>query len=185
MSNQIEVVWGLSTSTWNVLGVIGSILSGIATFMAVATSLYLIRRASTFRGKLTVGISYLLPSERKYLQIQLVNLSERTMKVTGIGWRIVPQKNGNLFHQVFDGDLYLKSSPLPILLSPGEDGIWYVYLEDDNWFSNSMQHQHARPKRVFLYCGFSDGSRFEVRVQDGISKKFVEGYERAHSIKSN
>lgn len=176
MTEETQVL-GLTMSTWTVLGIVSSAVAALGTLLAVAITLWLVRYRQKFRGKLLVGRSTMLPGNRDYLTIQLVNNSDRSFKVTSLGWRLVPRDPDGRFYQVIEDDPYAPQSPLPMLLEPGNDGHWYISLGNHDWFQSSMEHQNKRPRRVYLDAAFADGTLIERRVSRSLLKDFQAGFD--------
>jgi hypothetical protein len=184
ISEADPLLLGLSRDWWSVLNTIGTVVAAIATAAAVVISLYLATRGSKFRGKLFVNISLIfddnLVTDYRLIQIRLVNKGDRNVKVTGIGWRVKPWPDRSLLHQLISPVYMLTQAPLPSMLLPGEDATWYVDTHDGQWFVSTTRDWIKRPKQVFVFVAFSDGTVFESKVAKGILQLFQEGYDKSH-----
>jgi hypothetical protein len=186
MNSADPSIFGLSRDWWSVLSVIGTIVAAIGTMLAVMLSMWLVLRSSRFRGQLKVSIAYPMgagfPPQMKLLQIQLVSTSDRIVKVTGVGWRVKPWGDKSLLYQFIDPIAGIPQSPIPCVLSPGEDVSWYVNLDEGQWFERVTAEWTKRPRQLFVYAGFADGSRFERAVSEGVLEAFQRGYDLSHFV---
>lgn len=161
---------------WNA---IGTWLAGIATFLAVIVSLYLANRISTPKAKLTVGHRIIIESgvqnsAPEYILFKIVNIGERPIRVTGIGWKLGFLKKRYAV-QLFDSQL---SSLLPVELSHGQEAQWLVPLaaREEPWltyFAKGMLLPNYRSSCFSLRAQvfISTGRIFETKPEAALLSK--------------
>jgi len=162
-----------------VVNVIGTVVAAFGTLAAVGYSLWLTRRATKFRGKLWADVAHLLPGTSRFIRIHIVNTGDRVVKVTSVGWRFEPRRSKVLHWQKIDPDREVQQSPLPCVLSSGEDATWYVNTRGNQWFGDQMETLELRPKKVYVWAGFSDGNQHEVTISKGLLEEFQQGFDRS------
>ncbi len=178
------LIWGLSRDWWSVLNILGTLLAALGTASAVIVSLCLARRSARFRGTLSVNIVAVIHPpidiEARCIAIKLVNTSQRNVKVTGIGWRVIPWPDKSLLHQLIDPVDHLPQGTLPVVLMPGDDQTWYVDIQDGEWFMHVCDDWKRRPRNIYVWAALSDGTMFERKVGKGILRWFQDGWHKAH-----
>ena len=112
-------------------------LNAVATFFAVAVSLYLARKSEFTRLKVNVGIWELFlgdgtPAE-EYLSFSVVNLGNRPVNIFSVGWS-VGKKNKHYCIQPINGKY---TDQYPKWLTHGESASFLYSLEDSpNWIAD-------------------------------------------------
>ncbi|WP_312843265.1 hypothetical protein [Diaphorobacter nitroreducens] len=114
---------GLDKAQWELYNSFSNWVSAFATVAAVTVSLYLARKAGRPRAKTSVGHRIVVAPGAKgtYPEIivfRLVNVGDRPIRVTQIGWRT------GLWKKRYAVQLYdqLQSSPLPVELNLNRPG---------------------------------------------------------------
>lgn len=137
-------LFGIGKADWELYNFFSNWLSAIGTLAAVIISLYLARRSGRPRASVSVGhrIVILSGDKRKPLEVivfRIVNIGDRTIRITNIGWRIGLWKKRYAIQRYDEA----QSSPLPVELAHGQEASWTVPLDarDEPWlqyFSQKM-----------------------------------------------
>ena len=120
---------GISKTEWDFINSFSNWLSAIATIAAVWAALYLAKRATTQKAKVTVGHRVMIQSGDKgpipeFVVFNIINTGERPIRITQIGWKVGFWKKRHAI-QMFEESL---SSKLPVELVHGQEASWYVPL---------------------------------------------------------
>ena len=110
----------------NLFSAFGAWLGAVGTTLAVVAALYLARRESKIRLKVSAGHRLIVTPGSgdmpDYCHVRVVNAGFRKATVTGVGWSIGLFGNGpfkrQLAVQIFDPTY---SSPVPVSLADGEE----------------------------------------------------------------
>ncbi|WP_143478388.1 hypothetical protein [Pseudomonas aeruginosa] len=177
-----SAMWGLSFDQWGVINGFANWLSAIATISAVIVSLWLAMRTGKRKGKLSVTIMVI--AERgatvhpRYLTFHLVNTGDRSFYATAVGWYFGGKRNRRHFVQLID---MRESSPLPMVIQPGEFGRWMFSVDDGGWFSSwkdELQGKESNLKTLRAIVSTSTGEDFvctpHESVLSGIREHFKE-----------
>lgn len=177
------VFLGLSMAQWELINSFSNWLSAIGTLAAVAISLWLATRNFRLQCKASVGVRLVIESgvrgpPPEILVFRIVNTGERTIRITGIGWRIGILRWRREAMQMFDRK---DSSPMPIELAHGQEASWVVPLlpNDDGWlqkFANRMLLPHPRIQLATLRALFttSVGKTFSIRPEKSVLRRLAE-----------
>ena len=169
---------GISLSDWEIINSFSNWLSAIGTLAAVIVSLWLASRAGKLRARTAVGHRIIVsPGDNaphpEVISFKLVNTGDRTIVVTGIGWR-VGLWGRRYAVQIHD---HLQSSKMPIELSHGQEANWLVPLnargDEDPWlkyFSIKMLMPNWRSSCFTLRAQFvtSIGETFNVKPEKNL-----------------
>jgi hypothetical protein len=137
--------WGVSKDHWEIINGFANWLAAVGTITAVAVSLYLARKGSRPKAKLsvlptvivTIGAGY-AENRQHYLDMRVVNSGDREFKVVAVGWRMGIKGKRKFFMQNFSFDV---SSPLPIRLAHGDSATWRVLVADgQGWYATIADH---------------------------------------------
>jgi hypothetical protein len=173
---------GITKSQWDFYNSFSNWLSAIGTLAAVWVSLYLARRATAPKARVTVGHRIILQAGAQgqppeYVLFNIVNTGERPLRITQIGWKV------GLFRKRYAVQMYehLLSSKLPIELSHGQEASWYVPLAfaDDSWlrnFSKDLLMPHYRISCFTVRAQFfsSLGKTFVAKPEQNLLVKLKE-----------
>lgn len=123
-----------SSATWAFWSMIGTWVSGIATFLAVIVSLYLANRRS--RPVLNVTVEWCHTSGGQELisgiGITVANAAESNVVVTSIAWEMGCDKK---LAQMFD---HPYSAKMPLKLAGGESALFFVENDKSNRWLRSL-----------------------------------------------
>ncbi|MET3229988.1 UNVERIFIED_ORG: hypothetical protein ABIC54_002173 [Burkholderia sp. 1263] len=117
---------------WEIANAVATCIAAVATFAAVAVSLWLAQRPDHIRLKVTAQHLVLLsagsPERPPYAVVTVTNVGRRPAKVTTIGWQAGRGKSAKHFVQsvVRDG----MSNSLPTILEDGSEARWFFPLEE-------------------------------------------------------
>lgn len=172
----------MDDSTYRLLSVAGSWLSGIATFGAVLISLWLARHTNSIKLNIIANhvqiIDPITNNFLDYAQIKIVNRGVRPAKITSIHWRVGILKKQEAVQ--FFGDEY--SDNLPKMLNEGEDAILLLKFYDNegnkNWIKSLSKELLAptpklRAATMKLVVYTSVGQTFKKRIDKTLRKAFV------------
>ena len=114
---------------------IGTWVAGLATLLAVITSLCLARRAERVRLKIWVGIRILVPGTGapgdEHVCFNVTNIGERPVAINLISWVIGRRKKRKYGIQTLSGPL---TKQYPETIAHGQDAMFTVSLsETPNW----------------------------------------------------
>ncbi|MBZ2208457.1 hypothetical protein [Massilia soli] len=120
-------LWGMSKSEWDLYAVFGTLLSAVASLLAVVVALYLANRSSGHTALVTIhpiiqlnGPKY--QTQERFIQITVVNTGERPIRIEQIGWRVGIARKAHAI-QTFDQS---SSAKLPTELSHGQSARWSI-----------------------------------------------------------
>ena len=129
---------GLPQSAWQFVNTFAPWFSALGTFSAVTVSLYIAFRKPRPRARVSCGLRIIVQPGAKapfpeFLQIRVVNLGDRPLRITSVGWRV------GLFKKRFAVQTTENppvSSPLPIELEHGQEASWRVPMSTREvpWF---------------------------------------------------
>jgi hypothetical protein len=169
--------------TWQFINTFAPWFSAIGTFCAVVVSLYLAFRKPRARARVSCGLRLIVQPGTKgpfpeFLQIRVVNLGDRSLRITGVGWK------WGLFKKRFAVQMTENppvNSPLPVELDHGQEASWLVPMSarDEPWmtyFARGMLMPSWRVSlatlRVQAYS--SVGVTFKARPESNLIDKLRE-----------
>ncbi len=178
----------MKPTTFNVLNVIGTWLTGVGTVSAVVLSLYLARRDTRIRLRVNAGHRVIVrPGADElpdYCSITIVNHGFRRARVTNIGWKSGFIKKRYSIQQI-DGNVF--SSPLPIELDYGQEATYLIPFRNQDGAHHWIDEfpKAVLPKWPFLNVWSlklrvftSVGKTFEARPEKGLRDRVVESAKR-------
>ena len=165
--------------------VAGTWVAGLATLLAVITSLYLAQRGERVRLNNWVGIRALVRGDgsppKDYVCFSVTNVGNRSVKITLIGWVVGRRKGRRYGIQTLS-----RSSPdqYPAELTHGESAMFTVSLSGTPpWtrdfslkFIDDPSIQSLKTLRAQIYT--SVGKTFEVKPESGLIdrlRQVIEG----------
>ena len=121
----------------------GTWVAALATFAAVVVSLWLSSRRDSVSLRVRIGMRMIVGGGEpriNILSIEVTNLGERPVKLTGMGWEIGRTKRTKRSaHQVGQGDPRF-ARRVPLSLDHGESAELGFELEDDtDWFGRFLE----------------------------------------------
>lgn len=153
---------------------IGSWVSGVATFLAVIASLYIANRKPKAHltckvGKRVIFGKNVLGDKIKEngLGITVVNQSIVPVKIISIGWSI---GNDKYFHQIL-GDIH--SDEIPKKLEYGEQAFFWIKMDDGDWmerFADEIIKNDGKVEKLKFVINLSTGKSFYFKPE----KAFLE-----------
>ena len=127
----------ITQETLQILNTFGTWLAGIGTLSAVIVSLYLARRESSTKIKVSAGHRIIVTQGLKvkpdYCVIRIVNIGFRPVKITGIGWKVGIFKKKYWVQTVLVDQL---SSQLPIKLEHGDEASYFIPFVGNGTYAN-------------------------------------------------
>lgn len=174
----------IKQETLQILNTIGTWLASIGTLSAVIVSLYLARRESTTKIKVSAGHRILVtPGQRAqpdYCIIRIVNVGFRPAKITAVGWKVgfFKKKYGI---QTVHGNIL--SSQLPAKLEHGDEAAYFIDFVGDGTYPNWIDEfpkdfLGKKPKlkslSIKVQAFTSVGKTFEEKIEKGLRQRFVE-----------
>ena len=154
--------------------VVGTWVAGLATLLAVMTSLHFSRRSERVRLKISVGIRQTIgdgnPLE-DHVCFDVTNVGDRPVIITTIGWVVGRRKKRRYCIQPLSGRW---TKQYPIELTHGQNAHFMVSLaETPNWvrefsagFINDPSDQSLKTLRAQVFT--SVGQTFEVKPETGL-----------------
>lgn len=125
------------SAQWAFWAMIGTWVSGIATFLAVAVSLYLANRKSRPLINVSIDGCFINTGLQTIsgVSITVANASEVNVVITGIYWEMRSSKK---LAQMFDHPL---SAKMPAKLAGGESVMFFIENdESDNWLKTMLSN---------------------------------------------
>lgn len=179
-------LFGVSKSLWDLINGFANWFAAAGSFAAAAVALYLANRAGRPTAKVSVGHRILIgPGSTKpypeFAVFRIVNTGDRPIRVIQLGWKV------GLFRKRFAVQMYdsAQSSPLPIELTHGQEGSWFVPLSarEEPWleyFAKGMLLPHYRTALWTLRAQIfsSVGYVFESQPEESLSKRLKEACEK-------
>ncbi|MCU3440537.1 MULTISPECIES: hypothetical protein [Enterobacter cloacae complex] len=159
---------------WAFWSMIGTWFAGVATFLAVLTSLYIAFRdkKSFIGGKVRLGHIFSDIDDKSVVAISVVNRSLHAVKLKSIFWEV----NGDYeFQQLFRNPA---SDPLPIRLEHGDEAHYRIILnEDDDWLRRiamRISKVNSSPERLRCVVALSTGERVRLKIDKRIKSKIKQ-----------
>lgn len=185
-------LFGFTKSQWDMFNSFANWFAAVGTFVAAGVALYLANRAAKPSAQVSVGHRILIgPGSKKpypeFAVFRIVNTGDRPIKVIQLGWKV------GLFRkryavQMFDEP---QSSKLPIELTHGQEGTWYVPLaaREEPWleyFAKGMLVPHYRTALWTLRAQVfsSVGHVFEAKPEEGLLKRLRAACEKVSKHES-
>ncbi|MCW2484973.1 hypothetical protein J5069_03585 [Candidatus Symbiopectobacterium sp. NZEC127] len=163
---------------WAFWSMIGTWLSGLATFLAVCVSLHLGLKKPKAQISCRIGESVFFngPYKKNGVSIVVTNLSLYTVKVTSIIWEF---KKSVSFYQPFDSQYSVK---LPQKLDYGEQANFWIDLDGDaEWIqkiAEGLKEQGAEPKDFRCVISVTTGESFTFEVNKSLMEKINNCYQK-------
>ena len=155
--------------------VVGTWVAGLATLLAVITSLWLARRGERVRLKIWVGIRDLVGDDGsrwgECVCFDVTNVGDRPVTINLIGWVVGKGKKRKFCAQTLSGPF---TKQYPYELTHGQNATFAVWLsETPNWASDLSTRFIEDPSgksletlRAQIYT--SMGRTFEVKPESGL-----------------
>lgn len=163
---------------WNA---VGTWLSGIATFTAVAVSLYLARKSDSIRLDANAGIRLVFvgdgtPAE-EHVGISVINRGDRPVTIDSIGWRIGKGKNVRHCIQPVVGQY---THQYPKILAHGDRASFMISIRTmPHWakdfatgFVEDLQPRNLKTLRAVIHT--SSGDSIEVVPESSLLERLRE-----------
>lgn len=160
---------------WAKLSMIGTWFSGVATLLAVITSLYIALRdrRSFIGGKVRYGHVITEDDVRPIVGVTVVNRSLHAITIKAIYWDIGGK---NELQQLFKN---AESDPLPIRLENGNEANYRILIgEDDSWprrMAMRLKKLSKHPDKLCCVVALSTGERLRLKVDKRIKAR-IHGY---------
>lgn len=122
---------GLPQSQWQFINTFADWVSALATAAAVWISLWLARRSTQPKARLTCAVVITIGNgypRREYVSFSIVNTGDRPIRVTNIGWKLGLLKK-NFAIQLAGSERHLNSQ-LPVDITHGQTAQWLISTED-------------------------------------------------------
>ena len=179
-------LFGIAKSQWDMINGFANWFAAVGSFAAAAVALYIANRAGKPTARLSVGHRIVIgPGSTKpypeFAVFRIVNTGDRPIRVNQIGWR------AGLLRKRFAVQMYdqTQSSNLPLDLSHGQEGVWYVPLSarEEPWleyFANRMlSPNHTVALWTLRAQAFTSvGHVFETRPEEGLREKLKEACKK-------
>lgn len=166
------------SAEWAFWSMIGTWFAGIATFLAVCVSLHLglKKPKAHISCRISIGVTWAGPFQKKGVAIVVTNLSLNTVKVTSINWTF---KKEVTFYQPFNSPL---SMQLPKSLDYGEQAHFWIDTDGNSeWIEKialGLKEQGADPKDFRCVVSVTTGESFTFEVEKSVMDKIVSSYQR-------
>jgi hypothetical protein len=172
-------LFGISSSSWEVINGFANWFAAIGSLAAVAVALYLANRSNKPTAKVSVGHRIVVgPGSKKpypeFIVFEITNTGDRPIRVVQIGWKV------GLFRKQYAVQTFdeVKSSPLPVELTHAQEASWFIPLNspDEPWleyFAKTMILPSTRTNLLTLRSKFysSIGYEFSTRPEKNLLDK--------------
>lgn len=165
------------SADWAFWAMIGTWASGIATFLAVLTSLYIALRKPKLHVGGKVRLSRLISSEDDIpvVNLTVVNKSQHPIKIKGVFWVVDKLGRKREFQQLFNNPF---SDDLPIKLEHGDEANYRISIKkiENGWIermARRLSEEGANVKNVRCVVQLSTGERFHIKMNSQIKKKIA------------
>ena len=165
-------------ATWALWSMIGTWFAGIATFLAVCVSLHLglKKPKAHISCRISIGIIWQGPYQRKGVTIVITNLALHTVKITSINWTF---KKDVTFYQPFNSPL---SMQVPQKLDYGEQATFWIDIDGNSeWIDKialGLRAQDANPKDFRCVVSVTTGESFTFEIEKSLMDKIITSYEK-------
>lgn len=155
---------------WAKLAMLGTWFSGVATLLAVMTSLYIALkdRMALIGGKVRSGHIFTENYEGPFISVTIVNRSLHSIRIKAIFWNV----GGEIeIQQHFEK---LESDPLPKRLEYGDEAHYRILLRNDVWLQKMAQRLtklNVRPNKLRCIVALSTGERRVIKVDKRVVEK--------------
>lgn len=162
------------SAEWAYWSMIGTCFSGMATFFAVITSLYIALRdrKAFIGGKVRTAYIITEDDDRRIVGVTVVNRSMHAIRIRAILWDV---GGGNELQQFFRN---AESDPLPIRLENGDEANYRIMLDDDDsWFRRMavrLKKVDSNPKKLRCIIALSTGEKLRLKVDKRIKEKILQ-----------
>ncbi len=126
---------GIAKHQWELINSFSSWASAFGSLVAASVALHLANRAPRPSARVAVGRRLAFPAEKEtpieYICFSIVNLGDRPIRVTSIGWRTGIFRK-RYMTQGFEPSV---SAALPLVLSHGQEAQWMtpVIRREESW----------------------------------------------------
>ncbi|ENL7640133.1 hypothetical protein JVB16_13825 [Enterobacter hormaechei] len=162
------------TAYWAKVSAYGAWFSGVATFLAVITSLFiaLINRRAFIGGKVKFGRIMSDDDDRRLIAITVVNRSLHSIKIKAIYWYV----GGEIeLQQLFRNK---ESDRLPTRLENGDEANYRIIIDaDEDWFKRMavrLKKLNFHPNKIRCVITLSTGERFRLKVDKRVKEKILQ-----------
>lgn len=161
------------SAEWVFWSMIGTWFAGLATLLAVATSLYIALRdrIAFIGGKVGIGHIFTENEDSRVIGVKVVNRSRHAIKIKAIYWGV---GGPNELQQLFRNS---ESDPLPIRLENGDEANYFIIIDDDDsWFRRMavrLKKLNTNPKKLSCIVALSTGERRRLKLDKRIKEKIL------------
>ncbi|WP_312804213.1 hypothetical protein [Atlantibacter hermannii] len=159
---------------WAELSMYGVWFSGIATFLAVITSLYIALRdrKAFIAGEVRCAHIFTEIDDSPIIRITVVNRSLHPIRIKAISWDV---GGDNEMQQLFRNG---ESDPLPIRLENGDEANYRIIIdESEGWFrrmAKRIKKLNKHPKKLRCVITLSTGERLRLKVDKRVKEKILQ-----------
>lgn len=159
-------------------GSVADWVSGLGSFAAVVTALYLSHASQKIRLSGTFGVRTIVgpgTPPHDVIAISATNVGTRATVVTGIGFRTGLFRKNYSILIVGRDDL---SHGVPKQLLDGETGQWNTSLQEHpKWIEDlceSFVTSYWQAKSLYAIIQTSNGGAIKIRAEQGLKKRVIE-----------
>lgn len=160
-----SLVAARDAAKWAYWSMIGTWVSGLATFLAVLVSLYLANRRS--RPVLSISIEWCFINHGYQtisgVAITVANVAETNFIITSVSWEM---GNNKKLAQVFDHPL---SAQMPAKLAAGESAMFFIENDTSNRWLNvllsNIQQTNGKILKLTACIGLASGIKRRQRAK--------------------
>ncbi|HEJ8267974.1 hypothetical protein ABK686_06240 [Klebsiella pneumoniae] len=161
---------------WAKLSMLGTWFSGIATFLAVITSLYIALRDRMpfIRGRVIYGRIITEDIDKPIIGVTVINRSFHAIRIKSVCWDVGGEHE---LQQLFRNP---DSDPLPVRLEHGEEANFRIILDDDDdndWLKRMalrLTKLNSHPNKLRCVIVLSTGERRRLKVAKRIKEKIQQ-----------
>ena len=178
----------MNQNTIQIWGIIGTWVAGIGTVSAVIVSLWLAYNQNKVKLKISAGLRQVFRKGAKlhpeYCNIHVVNIGNRPLIITGIGWETGKGKNKKRFYQFCDKYL---SNDLPKTLRQCEEANFFIPLnmgsDEKDWVVQlpellaGNEEKIDNIKKLKTVVNTSIGQVFKAHVEKRLVEKLLKSYK--------
>ncbi|HHA1437504.1 hypothetical protein N8Q41_22320 [Enterobacter hormaechei subsp. steigerwaltii] len=159
---------------WAKLSMYGTWFSGVATFLAVITSLcFALRDRKAFiGGKVRYGHLITEDDDKPVIGVTVVNRSLHPIRIKAIYWDV---GGDNDLQQLFKNT---ESDPLPIRLENGDEANYRIIIDDDDSWPKRMAMRlkklNKHPYSLRCVVALSTGERLRLKVDKRVKSRIQQ-----------
>ncbi|HHE8443874.1 TPA: hypothetical protein ACPFQA_003351 [Citrobacter braakii] len=163
-----------AAADWAFWSMIGTWLSGIATFLAVITSLYIaLRNPKAFiGGRVRLGRMFSEVDDKEVVWITVVNKSLHSIRIKAIFWVVDGE---NELQQLFRNQ---ESDSLPIRLEHGDEANYRIIINDDeSWLkriAKRLKDENSSVEKMRCVVALSTGERYRLKIDKRVKDKIQQ-----------